>query len=91
MGWYGKEGVSSYQVMAALEDEFAKTMPGEMGFDYKDMSFQEQQAQKGVSPTIIFGLSLLFVFLILAAQYESWVRSLITTIISRNSLASNSG
>ncbi len=65
-------GFSSYQVMAALEDVFAKTMPSEMGFDYKDMSFQEQQAQKGVSPMVIFGLSLLFVFLILAAQYESW-------------------
>jgi hydrophobic/amphiphilic exporter-1 (mainly G- bacteria), HAE1 family len=68
----GKEGVSTYQVMAALEDVFAKTMPREMGFDYKDLSFQKQQAQKGVPPTVIFGLSLLFVFLILAAQYESW-------------------
>jgi len=67
-----KEGVSTYQIMAILQDTFAKTMPTEMGLDYKDMSFQEQQAQKGVPPAVIFGISLLFVFLILAALYESW-------------------
>src|SRR6185437_6666869 len=40
--------------------------------DYSGMSYQEQQAAQGVSAAQIFGLSLLFVFLILAAQYESW-------------------
>ena len=65
-------GYSSAQAMAALEDVFKQTMPREMGFDYTGMSFQEQQAAQGVPPAAIFGLSLLFVFLILAAQYESW-------------------
>jgi HAE1 family hydrophobic/amphiphilic exporter-1 len=58
--------------MHALEEVFAATMPREMGFDYNGMSFQEKVAQQGVSATAIFGLSLLVVFLILAAQYESW-------------------
>jgi HAE1 family hydrophobic/amphiphilic exporter-1 len=43
-----------------------------MGFDYLGMSFQEQKAREGVSSSVIFGFSLLFVFLILAALYESW-------------------
>jgi HAE1 family hydrophobic/amphiphilic exporter-1 len=43
-----------------------------MGFDYLGISFQEQKAAKGVPPIAIFGLSLIFVFLILAALYESW-------------------
>jgi HAE1 family hydrophobic/amphiphilic exporter-1 len=65
-------GFSSTQVMRALEEVFAETMPSEMGYDYMGMSFQEQQAQQGISPVAIFAFSLLCVFLILAAQYESW-------------------
>jgi HAE1 family hydrophobic/amphiphilic exporter-1 len=68
----GAPGYSSGQVMAALEQVFRETMPPGMGYDYSGMSFQEQKAAQGVSPVVIFGLSLLFVFLILAAQYESW-------------------
>jgi HAE1 family hydrophobic/amphiphilic exporter-1 len=65
-------GYSADQATAALEEVFKQTMPREMGFDYSGMSFQEQKARQGVPPAVIFGLSLLFVFLILAALYESW-------------------
>jgi HAE1 family hydrophobic/amphiphilic exporter-1 len=65
-------GYSSAQAMAAMEDVFARTMPKEMGFNYLGMSFQEKKAAEGVSPVVIFALALVFVFLILAAQYESW-------------------
>jgi hydrophobic/amphiphilic exporter-1 (mainly G- bacteria), HAE1 family len=65
-------GYSSGQVTKTLEQVFADTMPSEMGFDYMGMSFQEKAAAEGVPASAIFGLSLLFVFLILAAQYESW-------------------
>ena len=65
-------GYSADQATAALEDVFKQTMPREMGFDYSGMSFQEQKAREGVPAPVIFGLSLLFVFLILAALYESW-------------------
>jgi hydrophobic/amphiphilic exporter-1 (mainly G- bacteria), HAE1 family len=65
-------GYSSGQAMNALEEVFAATMPPEMGYDYLGMSFQEKLAQQGVPPALIFGFALLFVFLILAALYESW-------------------
>ena len=67
-------GYSSYQAMNALEEVFRDTrMPDAgMGYDYLGLSFQEKKAQQGVSPTLVFGMSLLFVFLILAALYESW-------------------
>ena len=65
-------GYSSAQATAALEEVFAETMPPEMGYDYLGISFQEKKAQEGVPPSVIFGFSLLVVFLILAALYESW-------------------
>jgi HAE1 family hydrophobic/amphiphilic exporter-1 len=71
--------------MSALESVFAQTMPPDLGYDYLGMSFQEKKAQQGAPPLIIFGFSLLFVFLILAALYESWslpVSVLISTPIA---------
>jgi hydrophobic/amphiphilic exporter-1 (mainly G- bacteria), HAE1 family len=65
-------GYSSAQAMATLEQVFAQTMPREMGYDYLGISFLEKKAQQGVPTSVIFGFSLLFVFLILAALYESW-------------------
>ena len=65
-------GYSSDQATAALEQVFHQTMPVEMGFDYMGMSRQEQKAREGVPSTVIFAMSFLFVFLILAALYESW-------------------
>jgi hydrophobic/amphiphilic exporter-1 (mainly G- bacteria), HAE1 family len=65
-------GYSSGQVMKALEETFAQTMPKGMGMDYSAMSFQEQKAQQSIPPWVVYALSILFCFLILAAQYESW-------------------
>jgi len=65
-------GYSSTQGMKALEEVFKETMPSEMGYDYLGMSYQEKKAQEGVPAWVVFALSILFVFLILAAQYESW-------------------
>jgi HAE1 family hydrophobic/amphiphilic exporter-1 len=67
-----KPGYSSAQAMKAMEEVFNETMPPGMGYDYMGMSYQEKKAQQGVSPMVIFGFSLICVFLILAAQYESW-------------------
>jgi HAE1 family hydrophobic/amphiphilic exporter-1 len=68
----GAPGYSSGQVRHALEEVFQQTMPPGMGFDYSGMSFQEQQAEQGVPTWVVFGLSILITFLILAALYESW-------------------
>jgi HAE1 family hydrophobic/amphiphilic exporter-1 len=68
----GAPGYSSGQVRKALEEVFHQVMPQGAGFDYSGMSYQEQVAEKSVPSWAVFGLSLAFVFLILAGLYESW-------------------
>src|SRR5581483_9911022 len=63
-------GYSSGQAMAALEEVFREVMPPEMGYAWNTLSFQQKRAEGGAVG--VFALSLLFVFLILAALYESW-------------------
>jgi multidrug efflux pump subunit AcrB len=62
-------GVSSGQALAALEDVFKQTMPKEMGYAYSSLSYQEKIAPPA-TPTFV--LAIVFVFLLLAAMYESW-------------------
>jgi len=63
-------GYSSGQAMAALEAVAKAILPPEMGYDWADLSYQERRASGSAMRS--FGLSLVFVFLILAALYESW-------------------
>jgi HAE1 family hydrophobic/amphiphilic exporter-1 len=63
-------GYSSGQAAEALQAVFRETMPREMGFDWADMSYQEIKAAGAGGR--VFILSIIFVFLILAALYESW-------------------
>ncbi len=63
-------GYSSGQAMAALEEVARGVLPQEIGYDWADLSYQERKAS-GAAATG-FALSLVFVFLILAALYESW-------------------
>ncbi len=63
-------GYSSGQALAALEEVAAQTLPPEMGYAWNALSYQERVAQGGTAR--VLGLSLVFVFLILAALYESW-------------------
>jgi hydrophobic/amphiphilic exporter-1 (mainly G- bacteria), HAE1 family len=63
-------GYSSGQALDALEDVAAKTLPAEMGYSWNGLSYQEKVASGGQAK--VLGLSLVFVFLILAALYESW-------------------
>ena len=63
------EGYSSGQAMEALEEVAAEVLPREMGISFTGLSYQERVAPSSV-PTLI--LAVVFVFLLLAALYESW-------------------
>jgi len=63
-------GYSSGQAMAAMEQVANEVLPAGFGYAWMDMSYQEKKAEGGQA--IVFGMSFLFVFLILAALYESW-------------------
>jgi len=64
------QGYTSAQAMAALEETAGQVLPAGMGYEWSNMSYQEKKAAG--TGSIVFIFSLVFVFLILAAQYESW-------------------
>ena len=65
--WQCRARLQSAQAMKALEEVFAQTMPSEMGYDYLACRSRKRRRRKAFRPSVIFGFSLLFVFLILAA------------------------
>jgi len=64
------EGYTSVQALDALEEVADEVLPADMGYEWSNMSYQEKVA--GGAGAVIFVFSLIFVYLILAAQYESW-------------------
>jgi HAE1 family hydrophobic/amphiphilic exporter-1 len=62
-------GYSSGQAMEALEEVAAQVLPREMGFEFTGLSYQEQRSP---NPWPTFIMAVVFVFLLLAALYESW-------------------
>jgi HAE1 family hydrophobic/amphiphilic exporter-1 len=63
-------GYSSGQALTALEQVARQVLPADMSYDWGDLSYQEKKAEGTTG--LLFALSLVFVFLILAALYESW-------------------
>jgi HAE1 family hydrophobic/amphiphilic exporter-1 len=65
-------GYSTDQAMKALEQVANQVLPKGMGYEWNALSYQQDKASKQIGAVAIFGFSLFVVFLILAAQYESW-------------------
>lgn len=69
IGGQPSAGYSSAQALDALEQVAAEVLPTDMSYDYINLSYQEKNSPSAAS---VFIMALVFVFLILAAQYESW-------------------
>ena len=63
-------GFTSAQALAVLEEVAEEVLPDDMGYSWSNMSYQEKEASG--TGSIVFVFALIFVFLILSAQYESW-------------------
>ncbi|TIL69921.1 efflux RND transporter permease subunit [Mesorhizobium sp.] len=71
-------GFSSGQAVAAMERAAATALPKDFGYEWTGITYQELKA--GSIASIVFGLAMVFVFLILAAQYESWAMPFIVLL-----------
>jgi multidrug efflux pump len=65
-------GVSSGQAVAIVDDLATKHLPSTMGFEWTELTYQQILAGKDVLTKLVFPLAVIFVLLVLAAQYESW-------------------
>ena len=73
------EGFSSGQALARMEQVAKEVLPDGFGFEWTELAYQEKAT--GNTAIIIFSLAVLFVFLLLAAQYESWTLPLAIILI----------
>jgi HAE1 family hydrophobic/amphiphilic exporter-1 len=74
-----KPGISSGETLVIMEEIAAQVLPQGVGYEWTDLSYQEKKV--GRTGYIIFALAVLFVFLALAAQYESWTLPLAIMLI----------
>jgi multidrug efflux pump len=72
-------GVSSGQAVALMERLAEETLPRGMGFEWTELTYQ--QVREGATLLLVFPLSILLAFLVLAAQYESWSLPLVVILI----------
>jgi hydrophobe/amphiphile efflux-1 (HAE1) family protein len=72
-------GVSSGTALKRMEELAAQVLPKGVGYEWTELAFQQEQ--KGTPTILVFGAAALFVFLVLAAQYESWKMPLAVVLI----------